>query len=145
MIRYFKLMNPETLEVYLSEPTDTQPENSLPFEPIDFFKPCFDQYPNPTAIVEGATPEEILEARPVPDQVPLWALKATLDLENKLGAVEAALDQLPEIVKKKAYWIWEYGNFIHRNSQTVGFIGQVLGMNKTEIDTLFINAENIEL
>jgi hypothetical protein len=95
--------------------------------------------------IEGATPEEILEARPVPEQVPLWALKATLDLENKLGAVEAALDQLPEIVKKKAYWIWEYGNFIQRSSQTVGFIGQVLGMNKTEIDTLFINSENIEL
>jgi hypothetical protein len=95
--------------------------------------------------IEGATPEEILESHVVPEQVPLWALKATLDLENKLGAVEAALDQLPEIVKKKAYWIWEYGNFIHRNSQTVGFIGQVLGMNKTEIDTLFINAENIEL
>jgi hypothetical protein len=94
---------------------------------------------------EFKTHEEILEARPVPEQVPLWALKATLDIENKLGAVESALDQLPEIVKKKAYWIWEYGNFIQRSSQTVGFIGQVLGMNKTEIDTLFINAENIEL
>jgi hypothetical protein len=95
--------------------------------------------------IEGATQEEVLEARIIPEQVPLWALKATLDLENKLGAVEAALDQLPEIVKKKAYWIWEYGNFIQRSSQTVGFIGQTLELSKTEIDTLFINAENIEL
>jgi hypothetical protein len=122
--------SPEGYEYY----TKVVPQGS-------FFKPKFED----GQWTEGATPEEILEARVVPEQVPLWALKATLDLENKLGAVEAALDQLPEIVKKKAYWIWEYGNFIHRNSQTVGFIGQVLGMNKTEIDTLFINAENIEL
>jgi len=59
MKRYFILSNPDTLEVCLTLPTETQPENSLPFEVVNFIKPCFDQYPNPTAIVEGATEEEI--------------------------------------------------------------------------------------
>jgi hypothetical protein len=145
MQRYFLLSNVETLEVVLSQPLESQPENSLPFEVVNFYKPVFDQYPNPTKLVEGATPEEVLAAREIPQQVPLWAMKATLDIENKLGAVEAAMDQLPELVKKKAYWIWEYGNVIHRNSNTVAFIGQVLDMQPHEIDTLFINADNIEL
>jgi hypothetical protein len=58
-MRYFLLRNPETLEVYLSQDLETQPENSLPFEVVNFHKPCFDQYPNPTKLVEGATEEEI--------------------------------------------------------------------------------------
>jgi hypothetical protein len=59
MKRYFILGNPDTLEVCLTLPTETQPENSLPFDVVNFHKPVFNQYPNPTAIVEGATEDEI--------------------------------------------------------------------------------------
>jgi hypothetical protein len=122
---------------------ETKPEGNVTDIPLhrSFIKPVFEN----GEWTEGADEEEVLAAREIPQQVPLWAMKATLDIENKLGAVEAAMDQLPELVKKKAYWIWEYGNVIHRNSNTVAFIGQVLDMQPHEIDTLFINADNIEL
>jgi hypothetical protein len=53
-MRYFVIFNTETLEVIGTE-FETQPENSLPFENHNFKKACFDQYPNPTAVVEGWT------------------------------------------------------------------------------------------
>jgi hypothetical protein len=58
-MRYYQLLNSETLEVFISADLETQPENSLPFEVVNFHRPCFDQYPNPTKLVEGATEEEI--------------------------------------------------------------------------------------
>jgi hypothetical protein len=58
MERYFILKNLETLEVYCA-PNGTQPENSLPFFANNFVKACFDVYPNPTTVIEGATTEEI--------------------------------------------------------------------------------------
>lgn len=145
MNRYFVRKNTESLEVYVSMPLEVQPENSVLYdENIKFFKPVLDQLP-PTCVIEAATEEEILEAREVPEHVPLWCLKAQLDIEGKLQEVETAIDEVYEPIKKKAHYIWEYGNFIHRSSATVEFIGQVLQMSKTDIDTLFINANNIEL
>jgi hypothetical protein len=58
-MRYYQLLNSATLEVFVSLEMKTQPQNSLLYEPNNFVKACFDQYPNPTAIVEGATEEEI--------------------------------------------------------------------------------------
>jgi hypothetical protein len=58
-MRYYQLLNPENLEVFISADLETQPENSLPFEVVEVIKPCFDKYPNPTKLVEGATEEEI--------------------------------------------------------------------------------------
>ena len=55
-MRYFELYNKETLAVCLSKDLDKQPENSLPFEVMEFNYPCFDKYPNPTKLVEGVDP-----------------------------------------------------------------------------------------
>jgi len=58
MKRYFILINPNTLEV-VSAPYENQPLNSLPYAVNSFFKPCFDKYPNPSTLIEGATQAEI--------------------------------------------------------------------------------------
>lgn len=57
MNRYFLLLNENTLEVYLSELLDVEPENSILFFENNFQLPVFDRYPNPTAVIEGMTPE----------------------------------------------------------------------------------------
>ncbi len=95
--------------------------------------------------IEGATNEEIIEVRVVPNEVPLWCIKAILNEMGLLEIVEGALTQLEEPLKSRANYIWEYGNIIKRDSLTVTFIGQVLKKDKTEIDEIFINANNIEL
>jgi len=95
--------------------------------------------------IEGATNEEINSVRVVPNEVPLWCIKAILNEIGLLEIVEGALTQLEEPLKSRANYIWNYGNIIKRDSLTVTFIGQVLKKDKTEIDEIFINANNIEL
>jgi len=95
--------------------------------------------------VEGATNEEINAVRIIPEQVPVWCIKVILHEIGLLATVEAALNQLEEPSKTRANYIWNFGNFILRDSLTVTFIGQVLQKNKQEIDEIFINANNIEL
>ena len=95
--------------------------------------------------IEGATNEEINAVRVVPNEVPLWCIKVILHEMGLLATVEAALNQLEEPSKTRANYIWNFGNFILRDSLTVAFIGQVLQKNKQEIDEIFINANNIEL
>ncbi len=95
--------------------------------------------------IEGATNEEVNAVRVVPNEVPLWCIKAILNEMGLLEIVEGALTQLEEPLKSRANYIWNYGNIIKRDSLTVTFIGQVLKKDKTEIDEIFINANNIEL
>ena len=96
-------------------------------------------------IIETATEEDILNNRVIPEQVPLWCIKVILNEMGLTQAVNDALQQLEEPNKTRASFIWEYGNIIKRESQTVEFLGYVLQKSKTEIDTIFINANNIEL
>ena len=95
--------------------------------------------------VNAETQEEALNNREVPQLVPLWCIKVILHEMGLLATVEIELSKLPEPMKTRAGYIWEYGNQIDRESQTVAFIGAVLQKDKTEIDTIFINANNIEL
>ncbi len=117
-------------------------ETEVSFPPEEgFVKPQW----NGSIWVEGATEEEIIEVRVIPEQVPVWCIKVILHEMGLLTTVEAALNQLEEPSKTRANYIWNFGNFILRDSLTVAFIGQVLQKNKQEIDEIFINANNIEL
>jgi hypothetical protein len=143
MNRYFVLKNLETLEV-ISAPFEKQPENSLPYYVNEFKKAVFNQYPNPTKVVEGWTENDIPHLIS-PEQVPLWCVKVVLHELGLIEQVEEALSQLPEPNKTRANYIWEYGNIIQRQSPTVAFIGQVLGLADSQMDELFINADSIDL
>lgn len=88
---------------------------------------------------------EIDIEKEVPNEVPLWCIKALLNEMGLLEIVESALTQLDEPLKSRANYIWNYGNIIKRDSLTVAFIGQVLQKSDTEIDEIFINADKIEL
>ena len=58
-MKYYQLLNSETLEVFVSQDLENKPENSIAFFENNFLKCAFDQYPNPNNIVESATIEEI--------------------------------------------------------------------------------------
>lgn len=104
--------------------------------PIDFKQPQF---------IKGEWIETFIEVIEVPNEVPLWCIKAILNEMGLLEIVEGALTQLEEPLKSRANYIWNYGNIIKRDSLTVAFIGQALQKSDTEIDEIFVNADKIEL
>ena len=81
----------------------------------------------------------------VPEKVPLWAFREVLIDEELFDVSMDKINELPDKIKRKAINFLEYGNYIHRNSPTVEMLGQMVGKSKTEIDTLFINADKLEL
>lgn len=146
MERFHILANPETLETVCA-PFETQPENSLPYYEHGFFKPCFDQYPNPTVLVEGATQEEIAEANKaeVPFEVPLWAMRTVLRQSGLFQLVLDAIDAFEEPIRTIALDFLEYGNFVERRSNTTLLIQQITQKSDEEVDQLFIEANKLKL
>ena len=139
-MRYFILKNENSLSV-VGAPFETQPENSLPYEVNSFANPCFDKYPNPTQIVEGVN-NEVIE---VPQEVQLWRIRVILKLSQMEQVIETALNGLQEPTKTGALYIWNYGTTIERHSQTVQLLQYVLGLTDTQVDNIFIQANNIQL
>jgi hypothetical protein len=140
-MRYFLLKDINTLEVYLSQELDIQPENSLPFEVCEWKKAKFDQFPNPTKIEELVI-GEVVE---VPIEVALWKIRFVLKQMGLEDIVTTAMSQLPEPQKTAADYIWNYGNAIDRHSNTVLFIQSALQMTDIEVDNIFISANGIVL
>ena len=140
-MRYFLLKDENTLEVYLSQELEEQPENSIPFQNCEWKKAKFDAFPNPTRIEEMIV-EEVIE---VPQEVALWKIRAILKSMGLEEQIEQSFELLEEPNKTGAKYIWEYGTSIERQSLTVLFIQQVLQMTEEQVDNIFINANNITL
>lgn len=116
--------------------TEKRPTEKFEMAFFDFEKKIF---------YEGATEEEILNNREVPEKVPLWCLRQELQEENLFDLAVQKINYLEEPFKSRALNFLEYGNFVHRNSPTIEMLGALLEKTKTEIDTLFINADKLEL
>ena len=140
-MRYFLLKNIETLEVYVSQDLEEQPENSVAFFENEFRSANFDKYPNPTTITELLV-EAVIE---VPQEVALWKIRAVLKSMGLEEQIKQSFELLEEPNKTGAKYIWEYGTSIERQSKTVLFIQQVLQMTEEQVDNIFINANNITL
>lgn len=97
--------------------------------------------------VEGATEEEIAEFNKqfVPFEVPLWAMRTVLKQANLFDAIIGAIQTLDEPIRSIALGYLEYGNYIERHSATVGMIQQITGLSESQVDDLFINANDIKL
>jgi hypothetical protein len=141
MKRYFILGNHDTLEVCLSLPMETQPENSLPFEVVNFHKPVFDQYPNPTCLVEGATEEEIKEYERslIPQEITRRQFKIALAVLGKNEQdILNGIDQLPEPQRTIARISYkEAGTFERYNPELITVATMYLNMGEDDIDEVF--------
>lgn len=98
-------------------------------------------------VYEGATPEELANYKKtlVPYEVPLWSMRNVLRKNQMFDDILTAINLLPETTKTDALDYLEYGNYIERNSNTVLLIQQIKGLNETEVDDLFIEANNLKL
>jgi hypothetical protein len=111
--------------------------------PSNLIKPIWDF--NNNIYYESATEEEILLNREIPNEVPLWALKIILNEMKIINNVINAFNLLEEPTKSRVNFVWEYGNSVERNSNTVNFIKSVLNLSDITLDTIFIEASKIKL
>jgi len=74
---------------------------------------------------------------PVPAEVPMWAIRAVLDLEGLTPSINVILAQIPEPQKTIVLRVWEYGNYIRRDSPTIAQLTAALGKTDAQVDDYF--------
>jgi hypothetical protein len=141
MERYFIIRNLETLEVIVAG-FENQPENSLPYVANAFFKGKFDKYPNPTMVVDGATPEEIAEYQKslVPQIITRRQFKIALAVLGKNEQdILNGINQLPEPTKTIALISYTEAGTFERSNPELIFVGKMfLQMTDEQIDNVFV-------
>lgn len=75
--------------------------------------------------------------QPCPDEVPMWALRAVLDLEGLSPQIDAIIAAAPQPERTIADRVWNYGNYIARNSPTLAAIATQLAKSQLDIDGYF--------
>ena len=90
-------------------------------------------------------PEQPVDIVIAPQEVQLWRARTVLKLLGMEQVIEIALNSLEEPTKTGALYIWQFGTTVERNSQTVLLLQTVLGLTDSQVDDIFIQAENIQL
>lgn len=142
----YTIYNPETFDVILTGFYEEQPENSTTSVPeVTYYKARYN--PDDDSFFEGATEEEILQIQRgvVPEEVPLWKVRAILTIMGLEQAITLLLSELSEPNRTAALAIWDRGNTVDRYSPTVLFLQQALELTDSEVDNIFIEANKITL
>ena len=87
----------------------------------------------------------VLKSWSVPDTITNWRAKAVLTLHGLLGAVESALDSLPEPDRTVALAAWNGNADFVRNGPTVLALAQILSLTGDQLDAMFIQAAALEV
>jgi hypothetical protein len=88
---------------------------------------------------------EIQSKELVPFEVPLWTMRNVMRKANIFDLIIGVINQLDEPLKTDALDYLEYGNYIERHSNTVLLIQQITQFTDAQVDTLFIDANNLKL
>ena len=80
---------------------------------------------------------------PVPDRVPMWALREAVMQAGQKAAIEAAMNALPEPDRSIAWNRWEYKDVILRQSAIILSLQSALGWTSEYVDDLYKSAEAI--
>jgi hypothetical protein len=76
----------------------------------------------------------------VPQEVTMRQARLALMAAGKLGAVEDAINALPEPAKTAARIEWEYSQSVQRSRGIVAQLGAAIGLTSAQVDALFIDA-----
>lgn len=80
----------------------------------------------------------------VPQAVPVWAVRAVLDIKGYGTQITSLLSNLPEPTKTIANRIFDYGNYFDRDSQMLNLFAAQLNLTKEQVDDIFIEAYNLK-
>jgi len=101
--------------------------------------------------IKNGLPEMILvreyevEVEPENKEVELWRVKGVLTLMGRIDEVDVAIDKLPEPNRTLASFVWNTGNVLNSESETVKFVQASLGLTDQEKDSIFDQAAAIKL
>ena len=94
-------------------------------------------------LAEGNTPNPYTPPPPpVPQQVPMWAVRVVLKTNNLLDQAQAAIDASGDYALQT---VWEYGNFAQRDSAAISSLGVALGLTESQIDQMFFDANALSI
>lgn len=79
----------------------------------------------------------------VPQSVTMAQARLALLDQGLLADVETALNELPEPPRASALIEWEFQTIVHRDRDLVLTIMNLLGLDDTQIDNLFILAKTL--
>jgi hypothetical protein len=79
---------------------------------------------------------------PVPQQVPMWAVRTVLQNDNLFTEAQAAIDASTDNALKN---VWEYGNFADRGSKAIASLAATLNLTDAQVDQMFIDANSLEV
>jgi len=96
--------------------------------------------------IEGATAEEIIEANKpkVPSQARSMNLRLVL-IQNGISmqSIYDTIASLPSPNNELAYQMFEYATHYDRNNAMINTLAQLMGVSQEQLDTFFIQAENL--
>jgi len=84
-----------------------------------------------------------IAATPVPQEVPMWSLRAILDLAGLTASIDAVLANHPEPDRTIITGVWQNGNYIRRNSPTIAGLAVALNKTEAEVNSYFIQAASL--
>jgi len=92
--------------------------------------------------VVDLTPDEIAAMQatnvpPSPQQAPLWAVRATLNMQGLFDQADAAVKASGNVPLQS---LWEYGDTVYRSSSTLEALATSLGLTDAQVDALFVQA-----
>lgn len=92
-------------------------------------------------LAEGNTPNlYIPPPDPIPQQVPMWAVRVVLTNHSLFDAAQAAITASDNVALKA---IWEYGNFADRGSAAIASLAAALNLTDEQVDGMFVEANSI--
>ena len=80
--------------------------------------------------------------QPVPQQVPMWAVRTVLQNDGLFDQAQAAITASTDNALKN---VWEYGNFADRSSKAIASLAVTLNLTDAQVDQMFIDANNLEV
>jgi len=78
-------------------------------------------------------------------EVELWRIKGVLTLMGRINEVDIAIEKLPEPNRTLAGFVWNSGNSLNSQSDTVKFVQASLNLTDEEKDSIFEQAAAIKL
>lgn len=89
-------------------------------------------------LAEGNSPTPYVPPPPpVPDSVPLWAVRTVLQNNGLFDQTDAIIKASSDNALKN---VWEYGNVAVRSSATINALATELGLTEAQIDEMFVAA-----
>lgn len=104
--------------------------------------PSTNEVYNGYTLIDWMMDEPLPEAPPVPQQVPMWAVRTVLQTSGLFDLAQTTIQASDNVALKN---IWEYGNFAERSSVSINSLASQLQLTNEQVDQLFRDADALNI